>query len=114
MKYCSECGAQLLDEAVFCVKCGCATKNARGFVHQMQGAQSSGTETAVMVLMIVNLVFSVLLAVAALTLAWKIPMLIIYLNKKRRGEQIGDGFKICTLIFFSLIAGILMFCDKEE
>ena len=23
MKYCSHCGAQLLDEAVFCPKCGC-------------------------------------------------------------------------------------------
>lgn len=24
MKYCTHCGAQLLDEAVFCPKCGCA------------------------------------------------------------------------------------------
>ena len=27
MKYCSKCGNQLLDEAVFCPKCGCAVDN---------------------------------------------------------------------------------------
>lgn len=27
MKYCSKCGNELLDEAVFCVKCGCSCEN---------------------------------------------------------------------------------------
>jgi TM2 domain-containing membrane protein YozV len=27
MKYCAHCGAELMDEAVVCVKCGCAIEN---------------------------------------------------------------------------------------
>ena len=29
MKYCSQCGAQLVDEAVVCPKCGCAVAPTR-------------------------------------------------------------------------------------
>lgn len=29
MKYCSQCGTQLVDEAVVCPKCGCAVATAR-------------------------------------------------------------------------------------
>lgn len=30
MKYCSSCGAEMLDEAVVCIKCGCAVKPLSG------------------------------------------------------------------------------------
>lgn len=29
MKYCSHCGAQIDDEAVFCVKCGCSVSSGK-------------------------------------------------------------------------------------
>lgn len=29
MKFCSKCGNELLDEAVVCPKCGCATENKK-------------------------------------------------------------------------------------
>lgn len=37
-----------------------------------------------------------------------------YSNKTSDGTDVGVGFKIITLIFISLVAGILMLCDKER
>jgi len=46
--------------------------------------------------------------------AWLIPMA-VHTYKWVNGEiELGLGFKICTLIFVSLISGILMLCDSGE
>ena len=37
-----------------------------------------------------------------------------YFNKTALNIRVGVGFKVCTLIFVSFIAGILMFCDNDE
>ena len=48
---------------------------------------------------------------AILPLAWCIPMLITYSGKVKRGEKVGTAFKICSLIFVNVFAGIYMLCD---
>ena len=46
-------------------------------------------------------------------LAWIIPML-IKLNKAMKGEvQLSTGYKICFLLFVSLIGGIVLLCDDK-
>ena len=47
-------------------------------------------------------------------LAWTLPMLKSYNRKKAEGLPIATGFKVCTLIFVSLVAGILMLCDHDS
>lgn len=34
MKYCSKCGAELLDEAIICPKCGCETDSSKALKQQ--------------------------------------------------------------------------------
>lgn len=45
-------------------------------------------------------------------LAWCIPMTIYYWKKIDNDEDVGIAFKICSLLFVNLVAGILMLCDN--
>ncbi len=105
MKYCTKCGHELVDEAVFCVGCGCAVEAV-----EKAPADISGMKKASKVLMILGTVVSGLYIIP---LAWCIPMTVAYNKKLKNGEPISTGFKVCSLLFVSLIAGILMFCDND-
>ena len=116
MKYCSKCGAQLMDEAVICLRCGCAVGPMRSFgARQMQSVQPTDAKMAAKVLMIIRTVlFALIPFVGLVTLAWHLPMTISYCGKIKRGEPISTGFKVCILIFTGLIAGILLLCERDE
>ncbi|MBO4422908.1 MAG: hypothetical protein J5879_05685 [Clostridia bacterium] len=49
-------------------------------------------------------------------LAWCIPMTIKYYKALKEGKalELPMAFKICTLIFVSLVSGIIMLIDKGE
>ena len=117
MKYCSKCGNQLMDEAVICPSCGCAVEGgylARNTMNKstaIVGSQPNGLKTAAKILMIIGTVINGLYIIP---LAWCIPMTVTYCNKIKNGEPIGTGFKVCSLLFVSLIAGILMLCDNDQ
>ena len=116
MKYCVKCGAELVDDAVICVKCGRAV--APEFFRQTQEQTDppptslSGVQTAAFVMMILGTV-AIALCTFLIGLAWTIPMTVLYYNKIKRGEPISTGFKVCSLLFVSMIGGILMLCDTE-
>ena len=135
MKYCAKCGAELFDEAVVCVKCGCLTEGQATSVDQqsiynqrneipsqpigvpptMQGAfaKSNGNATAIKIFLIIGTVIMALYTFC-IGLAWCLPMTLSYCGKVKRGEPISTGFKVCCLLFVSLIAGILMLCDNNN
>ena len=73
----------------------------------------SGVTTAAKVFMIIG---TVLMAISTylIGLAWCIPMCIYYFNRVKDGQPIGTGFKVCSLLFVSLLGGILMLCDKDH
>lgn len=48
-----------------------------------------------------------------LPLAWVIPMTVVYTKSIKKGKDVSIAFKICTLLFVSLIAGVLMLCDTR-
>lgn len=134
MSYCSHCGAEVHDEAIVCVKCGCAIKP--------QQKQSDGNDTLLVVakvFMIIACVITpafgllygliflalsvvpgmafvglIIIMVCALPLAWCLPLTITVSNKIKNQEPIGIGIKICTLIFVNLIAGILLLCHYDD
>lgn len=105
MKFCTYCGQQLSEEAVICPKCGCAT--GVPFPNQ----KSSGIKTATKIFMILG---CVVMGLYIIPLCWVLPMTIVYCNRSSRGIPMGVGFKVCTLLFVSLIAGILMLCDNDD
>ena len=49
-----------------------------------------------------------------LPLAWCLPMTLVYCHKIKKGKPISVGFKVCSLIFVSLVGGILMLCDDDK
>lgn len=110
MKYCTKCGNELVDEAVICSKCGCAIE-CQSISNDVQ-ATSSGLKTAAKVFMIIGTVLMSLIFYIV-PLAWCLPMTISYCKKIKRGEKVSIAFKICSLLFVSLVAGILMLCDKD-
>ena len=146
MKYCSKCGAQLPDEAIFCHACGRAvesqfsqqtqfnqqaqpnqqaqrpqqpplwaqTPNQVPLWHQRPPrAADNPLTTAAKVLMIIGTVVMAIYTLG-IALAWCLPMTIAYSNSIKEGRPVSTGFKVCTLLFVSLVAGILMLCENSN
>lgn len=105
MKFCTHCGAEIADEVVVCVHCGCSTA--------VPAATQKDTtlETVIKVFMILGCVS---MGWAIIPLAWCIPMTVSVFKKLNAGEPISTGLKVCSLIFVNLIAGICMLCMKDD
>ena len=110
MKYCSKCGKQLFDEAVICTGCGCSVETEIYVQARERSGERSGLKLATKILMILG---TIMTGFWLIPLAWCIPLTISYFNKVRNGEPITTGFKVCCLLFVSLIGGILMLCDND-
>ena len=119
-KHCKRCNAEIDDTIVFCPYCGYANvaKN-----HYNNSKTNNRLRIAAKVFMILGCIGSPLcLKLAALAktvigailimcipLLWCIPMTIDYW---KNCDIVGVAFKICSLLFVSTIAGILMLCDN--
>ena len=63
---------------------------------------------------ILSLIATISYGVLIIPLFWCIPMT-VHIYKAYKGEtDIGVGFKVCELLFVSLIAGILLLVDNED
>ena len=84
----------------------------QGYGYAPQAApKPSGLSIAAKVLMIIS---TVVYGFYLIPLAWCLPMTISYSNKIKYGQPVSTGFKVCTLLFVNLIAGILMLCDNDN
>lgn len=105
----------MLDEAVICVKCGRMVETAPNVqqVFSSRPAQKTGLSVAAKIFMIIG---TVIMAISTfcISLAWCLPMTISYSNKVHNGEPVSTGFKVCSLLFVSLLGGILMLCDQDS
>ena len=113
MKYCRNCGKEIPEDVLFCPNCGYATGD---YSEQKQGEniaapQKSEFRTVTKVFMILGCVFTAFFYL--IPLCWTIPMTVSYCRRSAQGIPIGMGFKICSLLFVSLVAGILMLCDDN-
>lgn len=113
MKYCSKCGTQLVDEAIVCTGCGCAVESApiSAPTVAVETKNNSGLATAAKVFMVLG---TVIMGIYILPLAWCIPMTVSYFKKVNNNQPISTGFKVCSLLFVSLLGGIFMLCDKDN
>ena len=128
MKYCSHCGKELMDEAIICPGCGCAVEGIRNKTYTRNN--NDGLLTAAKVFMIISCVACVLysfifIAIYSeygygasgiaywLPLVWAIPMTVSLSNAIAEKRPISVAFKVCTLLFVSLISGILLLCVND-
>ena len=114
MSYCQNCGTEIPEGAPVCPNCGCA---AGDFPGQKQGKtiaapqEKNGLRTAAKVFMILGCVFTAFYFL--IPLCWTVPMTVSYCRRSAQGIPIGTGFKVCSLLFVNLVAGILMLCDDN-
>ena len=111
MKYCSKCGEQLEDDVRFCPKCGSSQEQVIETTPN-QTTKTSDLKTVAKVFMVLGCVLSAVYFL--IPLCWTIPMTLCYFQSVKEHRQVSVVFKVCTLLFVSLIAGILMLCDKED
>jgi len=105
MKYCSHCGAEIDDDAVVCVKCGCKVASSN---------DSSSSDTLDTVIKVFMIICTVCWGFTIIALAWCIPMTISVFNSMKNKTPISVAMKVCTLLFVGLIPGILLLCRKEN
>lgn len=108
MKYCTKCGAEIMDDAVICPHCGCLQEEPK------QTQSSSNSNTLKMVAFVLMIVSTVSCGLLLIPLIWCIPMIIKVKRSMDTGEPLSTGFKVCTLLFVNLIAGVLLLCDNNQ
>ncbi len=117
MKYCSVCGKELNDDASYCDKCGAKTSDvgtndvARNENGTVIAKHDETLSLLAKILMILSCIGG---AIALIPLAWCIPMTVSYWRAVEENRPVSTGFKVCTLIFVNIIAGILMLCDNKN
>ena len=110
MKFCSKCGKEIMDEAVICPGCGCSVVQEKREEKDFRKGDDG--------LAIASKIFLILGCVAQgwllLPLAWCLPITISVCGRIKRGEPVGTGLKVCSLLFVNLIGGILLLCRSDE
>ena len=74
--------------------------------------ENKGLITAIKIFMIISCIASV--SAYCIPLIWMLPMTIIAFKRFKEGKPLGTAFKVLTLLFVSLIAGICMLCLKND
>ena len=110
MKYCTNCGNELFDEAVICPKCGYPTAE---FYLQLK-SNNIKPNTSYFVVKIFMIIATVINGLYILPLAWCIPMTVNFCKKYDKGIPISTGFKVCTLLFVNFVSGILLLCASPD
>ena len=111
MKYCAKCGASCQDDARFCEKCGHEfEKPIQGEVVDNKKKSSSPTTNEVLsvIALVLMIISTVLMGFALIPLLWCIPMTLHYNKLREKKQKPTLGFAICSLIFVSVFAGIIM------
>lgn len=109
MQYCENCGTQLNDNATACHNCGTPVRTA---------APTAPVQTQTPAVRIVAKVFMIIGCIISafellIPLCWTIPMTVHYCRAVRENRPVGVGFKVCSMLFVSLVGGICMLCDNN-
>ena len=109
MKYCVHCGAEIHDEAIICVNCGCKVAPAHPAV-----AAANTDDTMAIVIKVFLILGCLAQGWLVLPLAWCLPITISIFHALRDKKPIGTGLKVCALLFVNLIAGICLLCVNDD
>ena len=113
--YCPKCGKEIDDNAHFCSFCGEEVSKKEAETAKIEKKNTSEGNALKLVAKIFMLIKTILCGFFFLIpLAWCIPMTVVYWKSVNEKKPVSVGFKVCTLLFVSLIAGILMLCDSDK
>ncbi len=112
MNYCPKCGTKLENDHRFCPNCG---HKLYGNAEVVDGLSSyNGDHEALQqVAKIFMIIMTILAGFALFPLIWMVPMTVYYSHCIRDGRKAGVAFAICTLLFCSVISGILILVDEN-
>ncbi len=120
MSYCTNCGEELLSGIKYCPNCGTKVEEPKKEYQETVEVKTklgNGEEdvlgTIAFVVMTLKTVVFALAVVGIIPLIWRIPMIIKYKKALDNKEPVDITFKVCTLIFVSVAAGILMIVDEK-
>lgn len=132
--YCKNCGNELTDGAEYCSNCGTKVEHRSttieiNEVNNNAKTTKTGLHICALVFMIIS-IFSVcgsaltiwasniylentayMVFSTLISLAWIIPMT-VKVYKVKSTSELTLGFKICTLLFVNVLAGIFLLCDN--
>ena len=116
---CPKCGRRRNDGEKFCSSCGYKFKTCNTLVAEENNEfkKINGKVYVTGLTKVAEVFFYigvVLTCCSIIGLAWALPMMHTY--KKHRDNYLKHsvGFKVCTIIFISEVAGILMFIDYKH
>lgn len=128
--FCSKCGTKQEDNINF----NTTTYASTSYNSQSNSESRNNLQLAAMIFMIISCAYcvlsfimnaitnpnnfapgyAILFAMSSLVpLLWILPMTIVYISKTKKKEKVSTSFKVCSLIFASVVAGILMLCDND-
>lgn len=123
--FCKKCGIELSNDDEFCYQCGTKQNTNQtlqeittnqpeldfpSITHNKPLLAQHKYESAIKVFLIIACVFSIFMYL--IPLIWSIPMTVWYFKESKNKKYLSTGFKICTFLFVSSIAGILMLADN--
>ena len=107
MAYCKNCGNEIADNTKFCSVCGASQTD--------NNSANGGNESLIVATKVFAIITCIFSGFAFLIpLAWTIPMTVSLCRKLDKHEYISVGFKVCILLFQSLITGILVLVLPEK
>lgn len=115
MKYCTKCGAQLNDDALYCSNCGNPVHKSEKAIYSDGNKDTTKSNDIFVTLAKVFMVLGCIInGSMIIPLAWCIPMTVSYWRRVDDGEEISVAFKICAILFVSTIGGIMMLFSKDD
>lgn len=131
MRYCTKCGTEIPNDAVYCPKCGAkaegptlgGSSSGEGYGSSELSSpgyydtpvQSSSGRGALATVAYLFTVVSIFVGFFFLVpLLWLIPMANIVNRYRMGGPDLSTGMKVSILVFSSPVAGILLLCDGHK
>ena len=96
MKYCTHCGAEIMDDAVLCTKCGCWTNNSPAPIGQ-QKTKLNNCALVGFILSLVGVITFFVDFMGLLALAGTILSIIGLVQIVKSGEQRGKGLAVAGI-----------------
>lgn len=112
MPFCQKCGHEIMDGENVCPSCGAPVGDQAPL--KAAPAPQVGLTTIELVAFVFMIIGTIAMAFAIIPLVWCIPMTIHAKKAMDDHQKIGIGFKVCTLLFVSLVGGILLLVRDES
>ena len=110
--FCRNCGNKVEEGSKFCSNCGCSLEQSNET--QFNRSIDDTNSTLKMLAKVFMIIGCISCSSVLIPLIWAIPMTISLCNKLKYNEKISVAFKVCTLLFVSLVAGILLLCIDDS